>query len=161
MKSAQGRVLCLVYLVTLCLALGTAVHASASNPPETGRHIVIFQSWITDNSQQDRVVSAQGGFVVQRLGLVNGAAVILPPGIEKQLARSPEVLRVEIDAAVHALGNPASPPGLDKQDPEEPEQPAEVLPWGVDRIDAEYAWSASTGVGVSVAVGVSVNGIIG
>lgn len=152
MTSTHGRMLCVVHVVIVGLLIVASTHAAPSDPPEQGRHIVIFKSWIDDAARQERVVNAYGGAVVQHLGLVNGAAAVLPPGIEKQLARSPEVLRVEIDATVHALGKPASPPGLDNKDPDEPEQPAEVLPWGVDRIDAEYAWSASTGAGVSVAV---------
>ena len=152
MTSTHGRVLCVVHVVIVALLIVAYAYAAPSDPPAGGRHIVIFQHWMSDDSQQDRVVSAQGGFVVQRLGLVNGAAVILPPGVEKQLARSPEVLRVDVDAEVYALGKPASPPGQSKKDSQEPEQPDEVLPWGVDRIDAEYAWSATRGAGVSVAV---------
>ena len=70
--------------------------------------------------------------------------------MEKQLARRNEILRVDVDAEVRSLGKPAIPPGQDKKDP--PEPPVQALPWGVDRIDAEYAWATSRGAGIAVAV---------
>ena len=84
-------------------------------------------------------VRSRGATVIRGLPSINAVAVALPPGVEKQLARRNEILRVDVDAEVRSLGKPAIPPGQDKKDP--PEPPVQGLPWGVDRIDAEYAWA--------------------
>ncbi|PIW97467.1 peptidase S8, partial [Candidatus Jorgensenbacteria bacterium CG_4_8_14_3_um_filter_38_10] len=51
-----------------------------------------------------------------------------------RLAASPGVVRVDDDVVVEALirGGISAKPA--------PSQPAEVLPWGIDRIDAELVW---------------------
>ena len=53
--------------------------------------------------------------------------------------------------------SPEGPPGQDKEKPpkdgeEPPPPPPQELPWGVDRIDAEWAWDTTTGYAVEVAV---------
>ena len=146
-KSLAASVLVL-FLLGACL--GSSVAIAAGGQIEADRRIVVFQDWFANEARQAALVRAFGGDAVRSLALVNAQAAALPPGIEKQLARRAEVLRIDVDAEVRALGKPAIPPGLDKKDP--PEQPAQVLPWGVDRIDAEYAWAISGGAGVAVAV---------
>ncbi len=112
--------------------------------------IVVFQPGYTDLPGQANLVRAHGGQPLQGLEIVNGLSAMLPPGAEAALARRAEVLRVEDDPEVHALvpgqGNGPKPP------PPPPPQPAQVLPWGVNRIDAEYAWSVTRGAGINVAV---------
>ena len=138
------------YLVIL-LALGAfaLVLPAEAQPGEPGRHIVVFQDWFAAEAAQGALVRAFGGDVIRSLPIINGAAASLPPGIARQLARRGEVLRVDVDATVRALGKPATPPGQDKK---KPEQPPQEMPWGVDRIDAEWAWPESRGAGVMVAV---------
>lgn len=65
-------------------------------------------------------------------------AVEIPTSAVLGLANNPHVIAVEEDVLVSAFGKPA------------PSQPAQVLPWGVDRIDAEL--SPTTGLGVKVCV---------
>ena len=137
-------------LLVLGASLGISVAIAAGGQAEADRRIVVFQDWFANEARQAALVRAFGGDAVRSLPLVNAQAATLPPGIEKQLARRAEILRIDVDAEVRALGKPATPPGQDKKNP--PEQPAEVLPWGVDRIDAEYAWATSRGAGIAVAV---------
>ena len=139
------------YLV-IVLALGAfaLVLPAQAQPGEPGRHIVVFQDWFPAEAAQGALVRAFGGDVIRPLPIINGAAASLPPGIARQLARRGEVLRVDVDATVRALGKPATPPGQDKKKP--PEQPPQEMPWGVDRIDAEWAWPESRGAGATVAV---------
>ncbi len=59
------------------------------------------------------------------------------------------MLRVEDDPIAYALGKPSNPAKPPKTPPP---QPAEVLPWGVDRIDADLAWATTRGAGIKVAV---------
>jgi len=118
------------------------------------RRIVVFQGQFVNEPAQQELVQQSGGVVVKPLPLVNGMAVVLPEPAERALQFSRQVLRIEDDAEVHALPKPPSPPGLDKKPPKDgEEQPPEELPWGVDRIDAEYAWfDGLTGAGIKVAV---------
>jgi len=133
-------------LVFVCLLVavvfGLAVSAIIAQPEQGApRKIVVFNEWFVNEPAQQVLVERVGGTVIKPLRLVNGMAVYLPPPALKALQVAPEVLRVEDDAVVIALPKP--PP---------PSQPPEQLPWGVDRIDAEYAWGTTTGYGVKVGV---------
>lgn len=146
-KSLAASVLVL-FLLGACL--GSSVAIAAGGQTEADRRIIVFENWFSDGARQAAAVRSRGATVIRGLPSINAVAVALPPGVERQLARRAEILRIDVDAEVRALGKPAIPPGQDKKDP--PEQPAQVLPWGVDRIDAEYAWAISGGAGVAVAV---------
>src|SRR3989344_4419881 len=75
------------------------------------------------------------------------------------LSKDARVLRIEDGAVVEALETVG---GNNKQAKtngnKPPSQPAEVLPWGINKIDAEQVWSLG-GVGVGVNVGVIDTGI--
>jgi subtilisin len=114
------------------------------------RRIVVFQDSFVNEPAQAGLLRAFGGEPLRPLPLVNGMVVLLPPPAESMLVAHGDVAQVYVDARVRALGKPASPPGLDKKKPDE--QPPQELPWGVDRIDAEWAWAVSRGAGVSAAV---------
>jgi len=81
-------------------------------------------------------------------------AVYLPPQAEKALQAKAEILRIDDDLIIEAPGKPGGKP--DKPDkPNKPEptpQPAEELPWGVGRINADIAWDAATGLAIKVAI---------
>ena len=103
------------------------------------------------------LVRGAGGAVNKTYHLIPACAATLPAPAVRALARNPRVLRVEPDLPVYAIGakaagKPDKPdkPGGGKPKPP-PEQPPQVLPWGVNRIDAEYAWPIA-GAGVKVAV---------
>jgi len=135
-------------LLVLCVSL-FAASAALADGEGLARRIVVFTGDVSHTPAQAALVRAFGGEPLQALPLVNGMSVLLPPAAEAGLRARWEVLRVEVDAPVRALGKPATPPGRDKDGGE---QPPQALPWGVDRIDAEWAWGVSRGAGVSVAV---------
>ena len=78
-------------------------------------------------------------------------AVYLPSYAERALTQRAEVLRIDTDAEVYTQAKPPAPT-----------PPPEVLPWGVDRIDADLVWDkngdlvvdtgANAGNGVKVAI---------
>jgi len=94
------------------------------------------------------LVQSLGGTVRGKWVFISALHVTnLPPQALEALQRNPNVRYVETTGTVYALGKTPSPPGKTP-----PPQPAEELPWGVDRIDANLAWASSTGDGVKVAV---------
>jgi subtilisin family serine protease len=120
-----------------------------------GRKIVIFTEDYVNAPAQAVLVERFGGVVRKELGIVNGLAVVLPQAALNALSINENVFRIDDDVIVTALPKPPDKPG-------KPggggggggdEQPPQGLPWGVDRIDAEYAHAAGyTGAGVKVAV---------
>lgn len=89
------------------------------------RKIVVFNSSV-NGAAQDALLKAHGAVKVKTLPSVNGAVVLLPSRTaERALSGRSGVLRVETDAVVTIMARP---------------QPKQVLPWGVDRVDAEKVW---------------------
>jgi len=123
-------------LVFILLCIATGAHAAE-------RWIVVFDSAVVNEPAQEALIKAHGGIITKNLSLINGKAVILPPQAVAALGKINGVIRVDIDVVVMAYIKPTPPPAP---------PPTETLPWGVDQIDAELAWNASTGSGVKVAV---------
>jgi len=143
MRESMKRLVFVSLLAVVVFGLAVSVIVAQ---PEQGapRKIVVFQEGFVNEPAQQVLIERLGGVVIKPLPLVNGMAVLLPPRALDALGLRPEVLRVEDDAVVVALAKPPKPP---------PSQLPETLSWGVDRIDAEYAWpSGYTGAGVKVAV---------
>lgn len=153
----------LVGLLILALVFGTAIAAFASNAsgnsksPE--RKIVVFQDWLIEQLAKDKVLRHAGISKVKDLPLINAAVVLVDPDKEKALRQRPEVLRVDPDALVYTQGRPQKKPPQPAPPPADPE----ILPWGVDRIDADLVWDkedpklavdpgANAGGGVKVAI---------
>ena len=135
----------LVLALVVLVVLGSMIPAAAQ--AGLARRIVLFQDSFVNAEAQAGLVRAFQGHALRSLPIVNGMAVLLPPAAEKGLAHRPEVAGVYEDGLVQAADKPASsgrkPPSG---------QPPQELPWGVNRIDAEYAWAYSRGAGVTVAV---------
>jgi subtilisin family serine protease len=114
------------------------------------KRIVVFKESFKDMKRQEALIKRFDGEIVKPLPLVNGTAITIPLSAERKIQQRREVLRVDYDAKVYALKKPDQSIGkLGKPKP----QPPQVLPWGINRIDAEYAWMNNlTGAGVKVAV---------
>jgi subtilisin family serine protease len=139
------KLLSILFLCVFLICMASAAIAAEDNG--LVRRIVVFQDTFANEPAQAALLGAFGGEPLRPLPLVNGMSVLLPPPAVSRLAARGEVVRIDVDAKVHAL---PKPPWAGGGKPKA--QPSEVLPWGVDRIDAEYAWAASTGLGVNVAV---------
>lgn len=104
-------------------------------------------------------VQRSGGRVLHAFDLIPAVAVEVPLPALQGILRNPNLRRVvslvEPDVVV-ALPRPVGPeakPAKPGKPPKEPQQPPQVLPWGVDRIDAELAWDAANdGAGIKVCV---------
>ncbi|MBI4991643.1 MAG: S8 family peptidase [Candidatus Harrisonbacteria bacterium] len=129
-------------LLALLLIAGLALAYHQATAQEGGRKIVTWQTGL-NQAAKDQLLAKYGAIKLKDLSSVNGSAVWLPSkASEKALGRQSGVTKVEEDALVSALGKPA--PAL---------QPSQVLPWGVDRVEADLVWlSGNTGDPVRVAV---------
>lgn len=120
--------------------LGAVSLAFAAGPEANPRKIVIFQETFVNEPAQAALVEKFGGVVIKPLPVINALAVYLPPQAVGALLKSKGVLRIDDDVIVKAIGKPA------------PQQPAEVLPWGVDKINADAAWATTTGAAIKVGI---------
>ncbi len=144
MKSKFSILIVGTVIAGVVLSLVGMTLVSQAAPEPMARKIVVFSGELNEPAK-NALLKNFGVTIIKNLPLVNGKAVLLPPRAEKALAESVGVLRIDNDDLVFVLkGKPTPPPP--------PPQPDEVLPWGVDRIDADLAWTASTGAGVKVAI---------
>ena len=118
----------------ISLLVFSALAAAAGNQPEKVRVFIEFKG-----KPDTGAVHLAGGKVLHSYTLLdNVLAVEVPVNALNGLLLNPNVVSVEFDALAYASGKPA------------PSQPAQKLPWGVNRIDAEL--SNNTGAGVKVCV---------
>lgn len=104
------------------------------------RKIIVLKEGIQNQPALEALLKKFNGVKLKELPLVNGAAVLLPEKAVVAVAKEDVVLRVDDDVIVEAIGKPA------------PVQPAQSTPWGIERVEALVAWSASVGAGVNVGV---------
>lgn len=106
------------------------------------RKIVVFKETFVNAQEQIGLAQGAGAGVIKTLPLVNGLAVYLPEAAERALLARLEILRIDEDLVIEAIVKPqAAAP-----------QPAEELPWGINRINADAAWLSTTGLTVRVAI---------
>jgi len=139
------------------IGLAAADEDSAQNNLPA-RKIVVFKKGASEFDKSDALRRA-GGSLIKKLRQRDMAAVALDEDSAAALSKDARVLRIEDDAVVEALETVG---GNNKQAKtngnKPPSQPAEVLPWGINKIDAEQVWSLD-GVGAGVNVGVIDTGI--
>src|SRR3989344_1015439 len=126
----------LIVLMMISLLVFSALATAAGNQPEKVRVFLEFKG-----KPDVGAVHLAGGKVLHSYTLLeNVLAVEVPATALNGLLMNPNVVGVEFDAVAHASGKgkPA------------PSQPAQTLPWGVDRVDADL--SNHTGSGVKVCV---------
>lgn len=126
-------------LVTLIIIFSIILSLSIPVGATTERKSVIV---VFNDAPDAGLIRAHGGDIKYQYEIIPAIAVNMPVAALKGLANNPNIAYIEDDIQVHALG--------------------EVLPWGVDRIDADKVWGsdgvpqtdtgANTGAGVKIAV---------
>lgn len=149
MREYMKRLFLVFLLVGVVFGLVTSP-VIAQTQQGVPRKIVVFQEDFVNEAAQAALLRNFGAVLIKPLGLINGMAVYLPPQAERALLGRSEVLRIDDDLVIKAIGKPEGAPGKPKKEP--PPQPVEELPWGVDRINAELAWPTTTGLTVKVAI---------
>lgn len=125
----------------ICAILLSFVSLAIAEVPE-GHHrkIVVFDETIVNEPAQIVLVGRFGGVVIKPLPVINALAVHLPPEAAEAISKTAGVLRIDDDVIINAVAKP------------KPSQPNEVLPWGVDRINADLVWTTTTGLAVKVGI---------
>ena len=124
----------LIVMMIISLLVFSALATAAGNQPEKVRVFIEFKG-----KPDTSAVYLAGGRVLHSYEILdNVLAVEVPVTALNGLLMNPNVVNVEFDAVAQASGKPA------------PSQPAQTLPWGVNKIDAEL--SNQTGAGVKVCV---------
>jgi len=123
-----------------------------TNSEATSRKIVVFKPEMTNDQEREALIQRFGGVKLKDLNLINGKAVLLPPTAVEALRHQAGILRIDDDVEVYALADRSVFLRRVKPTPTPTPAPAQTLPWGIDRIDADLAWSTSSGSGVKVAV---------
>lgn len=119
----------------------TVADSERSELPE--RKIVVFEEHELNEAAKEELIAKFGGVKIKDLDLIKGKSVLLPPHAEKALARQKGVKRIDDDIIVEALGKKTDSNGT---------QPPQILPWGIDRIDAEKAWTITNADNIKVAI---------
>lgn len=129
-----------VLAAVLVIATAVAMYSgSASAADAPVRMIVVFEKGAPASVHTQ--VAALGAARVKNLPLVNGAVVMLPANVPASaIARISGVKYVEPDARAYITAKPTKP------------ALPQVLPWGIDRVNAEECMAVNTGDAVKVAI---------
>jgi subtilisin len=124
----------------VAVALTVAVVPAVALPAETrSRVIVRFADSGAKAAAMDRI-RGLGGVKIKDLPMVGGAVIELPGRAAERAASAVRgVISIEPDIIIEALGT-VDAQGKGGGKPTPPPAPAQVVPWGVDRIDAELVW---------------------
>lgn len=147
----MSRIYSALFLSIVLAALGAFfIHPALAGAPGAAheRKIITYISDISDAEKNTLLARAHAAEIKHLRNNKNTVALLDAEGVS-MIKNDPRVLRVEDDVIAFALGRvEASGKGAPA-----PVQPSEVLPWGVDRIDADLTWSgAGEGTGINVAV---------
>ena len=110
------------------------------------RKIVVFREGVVNEPAREALVRSVGGVKIKDLNLIGGKAVLLPSRSVAALEKDPRILRVDDDVLVEALGR------FEELGKQVAVSVSQSLPWGIDRIDAELVWGATTADAVKVGV---------
>jgi len=148
-------------LAMVMLFVGASAPAFVGAAQEEGenaphRKIVVFKDGVSD-SERDAVLGALSRNRIKRLSLALSADVLENADASRlgELANDPRVERIDDDVIVYAFRDVRE---LAKGDSQASPAPAQALPWGIDRIDAELVWSMGNSAD-SIKVGIIDTGI--
>ncbi|MEK7106597.1 MAG: S8 family peptidase [Patescibacteria group bacterium] len=133
-----GGLLAVLVLFTGVGAFAFVGVAQGEGENASNRKIVVFKEGVSD-SEKDAVLGALSQNRIKRLTRALSADVLENADASKlgELAKNPKVKRIDNDVIVYALSRTEE---LAKGGSQVGVAAAQVLPWGIDRIDAELVW---------------------
>jgi len=145
--------LAIIFIVFGFALIKIQVSAKTNTGNNGYRKIVVWKNNAKDFDKEKNIKVARGR-KVKSLPLINATVIVLPDKESEQAFKNnPYVLRVDDDVVVEALFKEERLKILKRTS-----QPAETLPWGIDRIDAEKVWPLGNTAN-SIKVGVIDTGI--
>lgn len=148
------RIFALVLVVLLISQVTASQVLAQSSFEPASRKIVVFSSSVASADAQSAVLKNCGAVKIKHIPLINASVAMVNASSEAKLKRAGVVLRIDEDVLVTALGKPAPKPT-----PTPIPQPPEVLPWGINRIDAELVETDNNTTAAAIKVGVIDTGI--
>jgi subtilisin len=152
------------------VALNSANALNAQGSNNLVRKIVVFDKNISDKGIKTGILKKAGAQELDDLALVNSISVMMPEKAISALEKMAGIRSVEEDAMFYTLarpdtecGNGACEPGEnvnkcpqdcsgDDEDPEPPQEPSQVVPWGYNRIYTVEANQVNRGTGIRVGI---------
>lgn len=131
-------------VVVVFLLIGYGFASAPNNSERRVQALVVFEE--KPSKADIDWLESQGAVIQHEYKIIPGVALNIPQQVIDRIRGRAGVRFVELDSIVHATAKPENP-GKPK-----PEQPPQEVPWGIDRIDADLAWSYNNGTGVKVAV---------
>jgi len=150
-----------LFITASVLLLGDKVSVSQAKPLKMERKIVVFKPEISDEVIKDNLIEKFSGQRIKNLRLINARVAFLSSSAQQNLEKQPGILRIDDDVIVEALlswNRRIKPTRIPKptSTPTPTATPTPIatqnLPWGIDRIDADLAWTTSSGSGIKVAI---------
>jgi len=121
-----------LFVIVLAVAVASFIFIAAQANESNGRKIIVFSDALNE-AAKDELIARTGSVKFKNLDFIGAKAVWVPSrAAAEKLKKHPSVLRIEDDVEVFALGR------FEKQNYNT--QLAQVLPWGIDRVDAEKVW---------------------
>ena len=101
------------------------------------RKIITFKDYVS-KADIDKTLNEIHGEKIKNLGNTNGVVAYLTNNQKDLIINNPVISYIEDDIKVNLLSKPMI------SDKPTPLQPSEILPWGVDNIDAEKTFTVDT-----------------
>lgn len=153
-----------VGLVLILLLATSVIFSHAINAQVLSKRVIVTFRQDASQNIQDKIIESFRVERVKRLSFINSQVLKLTSSQITALSKNSQVLRVEEDAQAFALCHrwwhrcntptPTKGPSPTPSSTPTPTPPAlsQSIPWGVDRVDADNVWAATTADSIKVAV---------
>ncbi|QWU16654.1 subtilisin [Paenibacillus sophorae] len=134
-----------IFFIIFFISTLTLSQTIANGESSKQRKIIVFENHVSKD-QIDKVISDMQGVKVKDLDTVNGVVAYLNTNSINAIKSNSTISYIEDDLEVKLLGKRTP------SDSVPPLQPTEVLPWGIDSIDAEHTFSTVDSSSIKIAI---------
>lgn len=131
-------------IVLIACYIVTTNNIIESKAADSKRKIIVFKKSVQANAVKDKLLKKHNVSKVKDLSLINGMSVELTEKQEKALLKENDILRIENDIEVKALGKNSSSSKEKKS--------SQIVPWGISSIKADMVPYSTTNSDVKVAI---------